>query len=118
MNTRVGYFITTCGFTVGIVLYGVTIFMQESPAQLEYLQKEQMAAISSQVNTHQLLQRRMALQRKMIINYSQEVRELTKLGLDDTSPEIRFAQEKLSHAHDAMNQCYYELDECGIQGSK
>lgn len=118
MNNRLGHVITACGFTLGVLLYGATIFMHESPAQIEYKQKEQMAALPSQVDTHQLLQRRIALQRKMIINYSREIRELTQLGLEAGSPEVRFAQEKLSHAQDAMNQCYYELEACGLQGSK
>lgn len=114
MNHKLGYGITACGFGLGFLLYGATIFMYESPAQFDYQHKEQMAALSSQVNTQQLLQRRMALQRKMIINYSREVKELAQLGLDEKSPEVRFAQEKLSHAQDAMNQCYYELEACII----
>jgi hypothetical protein len=119
MNNQIGYLITACGFTLGILLYGATVFMHESPAQLDYNQKEQMAlVVSSQVNTHQLLQRRIALQRKMIINYTQEIRDLAKLGLDESSPEVSFAREKLSHANEAMNQCYYELNACGIESNK
>jgi hypothetical protein len=114
MNTKIGHSIAACGFTLGVLLYGATIFMEESPAQLEYAHKEQIASLSSQVNTLQLLQRRMALQRKIIINYSREIRELTLLGLEAGSPEVRFAQEKLSHAQEAMNQCYYELEACRI----
>ena len=118
MNNQIGYLITACGFTLGVLLYGITVFMYESPAQFDYNQKEQMALVSSQVNTHQLLQRRIALQRKMIINYTQEIRDLNKLGLDESSPEVRFAREKLSHANEAMNQCYYELNACGLDGQK
>lgn len=114
MNTKLGYSITACGFTLGIILYGTTIFMYESPVNLEYAQKQEMATLSSQVQTQQLLQRRMALQRKMIINYSQEIRDLAQLGLDEKSPEVRFAKEKLSHAQEAMNQCYYELETCKL----
>lgn len=112
MKNQVGYIIASCGFVLGVSLYVATVLINESPAQMDYYQKEQMAALTSQVKSQQLLQRRIALQKKMIINYTQEIRDLQKLGLSDASPELHFAREQLGNAQNFMNECYYELNAC------